>query len=82
MLPKEKDTKQRWTTVDWSHQQAGWLFLTSTPRFRERLLPLISLWLDTLVLRLMNQGDMSTRRAWLFWTSLRVCSDCLSCIRL
>ena len=64
ILPKEKDTKQRWTTVDWSHQQTGWVFLTSTPRFRERLLPLISLWLDTLVLRLMNQGDMSTRRAW------------------
>ena len=64
MLPKEKNTKQRWTTVDWSRQQAGWLFLTSTPRFRERLLPLISLWLDTLVLRLMNQGDMTTRRAW------------------
>src|SRR5271166_178133 len=64
LLPKEKDTKQRWTTMDWSHQQAGWLFLTSTPRFRERLLPLISLWLDTLVLRLMNQGDTRTRRAW------------------
>ena len=64
ILPREKDTTQRWTTVDWSHQQTGWLFLTSTPRFRERLLPLISLWLDTLVLRLMNQGDMSTRRAW------------------
>ena len=64
ILPREKDTIQRWTTVDWSHQQTGWLFLTSTPRFRERLLPLISLWLDTLVLRLMNQGDMSTRRAW------------------
>jgi hypothetical protein len=64
MLPKEKDTKQRWTTVDWSLQQSGWLFLTSIPRFRERLLPLISLWLDTLVLRLMNQGDRSTRKAW------------------
>ena len=64
MLPKEKDTNQRWTTVDWSRQQAGWLFLTSTPRFRQRLLPLISLWLDTLVLRLMNQGDVTTRRAW------------------
>jgi len=33
-------------------------------RFRERLLPLMSLWLDTLVLRLMNQGDPSLRHAW------------------
>jgi hypothetical protein len=64
MLPKEDGTKQRWTTVDWSRQQTGWLFITSIPRFRERLLPLTSLWLDTLVLRLMNQGDSTTRRAW------------------
>ena len=64
MLPKENDTRQRWTTVKWSHQQNGWLFLTSIPRFRERLLPLAGLWLDTLVLRLMNQCDPTTRRAW------------------
>ena len=64
MLPKESDAKERWTSVGWAHRQTGWIFITSTPRFRERLLPLTSLWLDTLVLRLMNQGDGSTRRAW------------------
>ena len=64
MLPRESDTQQRWTSVEWAHRQTGWIFITSTPRFRERLLPLTSLWLDTLVLRLMNQGDGSTRRAW------------------
>ena len=57
LLPKESETKQRWTTEEWAQQRSGWIFLTSTPRFRERLLPLMSLWLDTLVLRLMNQGD-------------------------
>ena len=64
MLPKENDTKQRWTTVEWSRQHSGWLFITSIPRFRERLLPINSLLLDTLVLRLMNQGEPNTRRAW------------------
>jgi type IV secretory pathway TraG/TraD family ATPase VirD4 len=64
LLPKESETKQRWTTEEWARQQSGWIFLTSTPRFRERLLPLMSLWLDTLVLRLMNQGDPSLRHAW------------------
>lgn len=67
MLPKESETQQRWTTVEWSQRQIGWIFITSIPRFRERLLPLTSLWLDTLVLRLMNQGDASTRRAWRAW---------------
>jgi len=64
LLPKESETKQRWTTEEWARQRSGWLFLTSTPRFRERLLPLMSLWLDTLVLRLMNQGDPAMRHAW------------------
>ena len=64
LLPKESETKQRWTTAEWARQRSGWIFLTSTPRFRERLLPLMSLWLDTLVLRLMNQGDPALRRAW------------------
>jgi hypothetical protein len=64
LLPKERETKQRWTTEEWARQRSGWIFLTSTPRFRERLLPLMSLWLDTLVLRLMNQGDPAMRHAW------------------
>jgi len=64
LLPRESDTKQRWTTEEWARQNCGWIFLTSTPRFRERLLPLMSLWLDTLVLRLMNQGDPAMRHAW------------------
>jgi len=64
LLPKESETKQRWTTEEWAQQRSGWIFLTSTPRFRERLLPLMSLWLDTLVLRLMNQGDPAMRHAW------------------
>jgi type IV secretory pathway TraG/TraD family ATPase VirD4 len=64
MLPREAETKQCWTSMEWAQRRSGWIFLTSTPRFRERLLPVTSLWLDTLVLRLMNQGDGSTRRAW------------------
>ena len=64
MLRSESETKQRWTSVTWSRQSTGWLFLTSIPRFRERLLPLTSWWLDTLVLRLMNQGEPTRRRAW------------------
>jgi Type IV secretion-system coupling protein DNA-binding domain len=64
-LPSEKQTKQRWSAAAWSRSdQRGWLFLTSTPQSRKQLLPLISLWLDTLVLRLMNQGEVSVRRVW------------------
>ena len=64
LLPKDNPGRQRWTAAEWSHDRRGWLFLTSVPRFRERLLPLTSLWLDTLVLRLMNQGEPNARRVW------------------
>jgi type IV secretory pathway TraG/TraD family ATPase VirD4 len=64
LLPSEKETKQRWNTLEWSKERRGWLFLPSTPESRERLAPLMSLWLDTLVLRLMNQGQASSRRTW------------------
>ena len=42
----------------------GWLFLTSKPTMRERLQPLLSLWLDLLVLRLMNEGRDGARKTW------------------
>ena len=59
LLPSEKETTARWSAAEWSKQRKGWLFLTSTPETRKRLIPLTSLWLDTLVLRLMNQGTDS-----------------------
>ena len=57
LLPLEKEATRRWSARDWSKTRNGWLFLTSTPETRERLLPLTSLWLDTLVLRLMKKND-------------------------
>src|SRR5882757_2947722 len=61
LLPKESETKRRWNTVAWSQQRKGWVFLTSKPTMRERMRPLMSLWLDLLVLRLMNDGTTSSR---------------------
>jgi type IV secretory pathway TraG/TraD family ATPase VirD4 len=56
LLPREHETKRRWSTVQWAIERQGWIFLTSTKTTRERLLPLTSLWLDLLVLRLMDEG--------------------------
>jgi type IV secretory pathway TraG/TraD family ATPase VirD4 len=64
LLPRERDTTRRWSAAEWSMTRTGWLFLTSTPATRPRLVPLTSLWLDTLVLRLMHQGQPYPRRAW------------------
>jgi type IV secretory pathway TraG/TraD family ATPase VirD4 len=64
LLPAEQDTTRRWSAAAWATTRTGWLFLTSTPETRPRLVPLTSLWLDALVLRLMNQGHAHPRRAW------------------
>jgi hypothetical protein len=70
LLPPEKSTTQSWSALEWSNEHRGWLFLTSTPETRKRLLPLTSLWLDTLVLRLMNQGTAHSRSVWLILDEL------------
>lgn len=64
LLPAENETTQSWTALHWARERRGWLFLTSTPETRKRLSPLISLWLDTLVLRLMSQGNENVRPVW------------------
>ncbi len=65
LLPAERDTSGRWSAAVWANAWPhGWLFLTSTPETRPRLVPLTSLWLDTLVLRLMNQGQPRPHPTW------------------
>jgi type IV secretory pathway TraG/TraD family ATPase VirD4 len=64
LLPRESQTTRRWSASSWARDRRGWLFLTSTPETRTRLVPLTSLWLDMLVLRLMNRGQPSKRAVW------------------
>jgi DNA polymerase III delta prime subunit len=64
LLPTERESERRWSTVEWAQQRKGWVFLTSKPTMRERMRPLISLWLDLLVLRLMNEGFGKPRKTW------------------
>ena len=64
LLPAERDAAGRWSAAAWSTARTGWLFLTMTPETRARLLPLTSVWLDLLVLRLMNQGQASSGPTW------------------
>jgi hypothetical protein len=64
LLPSERDAQQRWSTVEWAKERKGWIFLTHKPTMRERVRPLVSLWLDLLVLRLMNEGHSGKRPVW------------------
>ena len=58
------DRRRSWTATSWAQKREGWIFLTSTPETRETLRPLISMWLDFLVLRLTAQTESHPSPAW------------------
>ena len=64
LLPKRDESKGAWTATEWAEKRQGWIFLTSLPAEREALRPLQSLWIDWLVLRLLNEPTEAQRRVW------------------
>jgi hypothetical protein len=71
LLPRRDEAQTSWTASSWAKHRQGWIFITSPPEFRERLLPLISMWLDMLILRLMNQGKPGVRPVWFMLDELQ-----------
>ena len=63
-LPRKEQAKGSWTAAQWAKQRHGWIFITSKPILRKKLRPLISLWLDLLVLRLMSEPRGTANRVW------------------
>jgi energy-coupling factor transporter ATP-binding protein EcfA2 len=64
LLPSKQETTERWSAREWAKEGKGWIFLTSKPEMRKQLLPLTSLWLDLLVLRL-NQKKHGRVPIWM-----------------
>jgi type IV secretory pathway TraG/TraD family ATPase VirD4 len=64
LLPKRDESKGAWTATEWAEKRQGWIFLTSLPAEREALRPLQSLWIDWLVLRLLNEPTEAQKRVW------------------
>lgn len=63
LLPPPEGRKP-WTATRWADARKGWVFLTSTPETRETLRPLVSLWLDFIILRLTGQAGIASPPAW------------------
>jgi type IV secretory pathway TraG/TraD family ATPase VirD4 len=64
LLPRQDETASVWTATKWAETRRGWIFITSRPTMREALRPLISLWIDTLVLRLLNEPMPDQKPVW------------------
>jgi hypothetical protein len=63
LLPRREEAQGAWSAAEWSKGRRGWIFLTSAPDYRKQLRPLTSLWLDLLVLRLMNGREGQAQAA-------------------
>jgi type IV secretory pathway TraG/TraD family ATPase VirD4 len=66
LVPERGDTTCSWSAHAWAQRRQGWVFLTSTPQTIDRLRPLMTLWLDLLLMRLLAGGDP----VWMFLDEL------------
>jgi type IV secretory pathway TraG/TraD family ATPase VirD4 len=64
MLPRKEQADRTWSATEWAENRQGWIFITSQPSEREALRPLNSLWIDLLVLRLLNAPTEVQRPVW------------------
>jgi hypothetical protein len=56
-VPELENGRPTWSAREWTKHRRGWIFLTSTQDTRDALRPLQSLWIDSLILRLLAMGD-------------------------
>jgi hypothetical protein len=64
MLPTKEQARSTWSATAWAEKREGWIFITSKAAEREALRPLHSLWIDLLVLRLLNTPTPDQRPVW------------------
>ena len=64
LLPRKGEADGEWSATEWAETRRGWIFITSLPAEREALRPLQSVWIDLLVLRLLNEPKKGQKRAW------------------
>jgi type IV secretory pathway TraG/TraD family ATPase VirD4 len=64
ILPKKEPDRPCWSAAAWAEDRKGWIFLTSKPTEKEALIPLHSLWIDLLVMRLLSSPRPDQVPAW------------------
>lgn len=55
VLPEIEPGRPRWSATEWMKDPRGWVFVTSTDSSRELALPLATMWIDTIIRRLLDR---------------------------
>ena len=65
LLPEWEHTRPTFATAEWYTSRKRWVFLTSSPAYRAKILPLHSVWLDLFILRMMGYcEDQTAKLVW------------------
>jgi hypothetical protein len=64
LLPERGQGNGEWSATEWAETRQGWIFITSLPPERTALQPLQSVWIDMLVMRLLNEPRAEQKRVW------------------
>ncbi|MBB5060708.1 hypothetical protein HDF16_005444 [Granulicella aggregans] len=64
LLPEQDEKRGFFETTQWGFKRTQWVFLTSKPTMRDRVLPLHSAWLDLLILRMMEPCANPSKPVW------------------
>ena len=65
LLPEWEHKRTTFATREWRIERKRWVFLTSSPGDREKVLPLHSVWLDLLILRMQEAcADEHAKPVW------------------
>jgi type IV secretory pathway TraG/TraD family ATPase VirD4 len=64
LLPPQDDGRPVYSSGRWNAERPGWIFLTSSPASRQKILPLHSAWLDMLILRTMTPAIHRAKPVW------------------
>ena len=66
LLPEYGETQGKtFSTAEWYTERKRWVFLTSSAEYREKILPLHSVWLDLFILRMMGHcQDRAAKPVW------------------
>ena len=64
LLPEQGEGNGEWSATEWAETRKGWIFITSLPPERTALQPLQSVWIDMLVMRLLNEPRAEQKRVW------------------
>jgi hypothetical protein len=64
LLPSQDDSRPVYSSGRWNAERRQWIFLTSSPASRQKILPLHSAWLDMLILRTLAPAMHGARPVW------------------